>query len=84
MTIAREVLERDGGDIAAAMVARPGGDAQALARAVLRVKEMAEALEVGALWAINHPDLDDDLKDHARVDREYATEILKALNGETR
>lgn len=82
VALAREVLALAHEDETVTVCTIPDNTVAALARAVLRVKEMAEALEVGALWAINHPDLDDDLKAHAHADQGCAAEILKALNGE--
>lgn len=94
LTIAREVLDDELGweakpsdtmhreDVEA--VYRLANAAPVLADTVLRVKEMAEDLEVGALWVINHTDLDDDLKAHAHADRGLTAQIRAILNGENR
>lgn len=84
VTLAREVLETAHEDDTITVCTIPDNKTAALARAVIRVKEMAEDLEVGALWVINHTDLDDDLKAHAHADRGLAAEIRAALNGDDR
>ena len=61
-----------------------------LARAVIdltekaeRMEALAESLDASALWAINHPDVDDELKAHAHADRGLAAQIRAVLDGET-
>ena len=89
--IAHEVLGRDMHGVTSPLIALMHAESCALARAVLdltdkveRMKALAANLDVAALYAINHPDADDDLKAHAHADRGLAAQILAILNGEPR
>lgn len=89
-TIAREVLDMAHEDDTITVCTIPDNKAAALARAVIDLTEkaermgaLAESLDASALWAINHPDVDDELKAHAHADRGLAAQIRAILNGET-
>ena len=98
VTLAREVLgdELAWADLdpghhpeGQAAVYRIANAAPALARATIdltakveHMEALAESLDASALWAINHPDADDDLKAHAHADRVLAAQIRAILNGE--
>ena len=81
LTIAREVLETAHEDDTITVCSVPDNKAAALARAVTRVKALADDMDHDA----DLLDQTDDLRLHliAATHREDATRLRNALNGET-
>ena len=84
--LARTILAGSAGERPADLVyTLTAREARTLAHAALaadRVGELAENLDAAALWTINLPDADVDLKAHAHADRGLATQIRAILNGD--
>lgn len=89
-TLARAIMRSLDGESDTETVHALVADLRVLANTVIdltakveRVEALAANLDNAALWAINHPDVDDDLKAHAHADRGLAAQIRAILNGET-
>ena len=79
--LAREVLETAHEDDTITVCTIPDNKAAALARAVIRLEELADEFDTDAATCAIDPDLDPSYADGAR---DTAARIRAALNGETR
>lgn len=79
ITLAREVLDLAHEDETVTVCTIPDNKAAALARAVLRVADLADQLDDEAATCALDPDLDDSYEDGAR---DTAARIRTALNGD--